>query len=225
MIDENSRVVVWDWTVRLFHWSIVLLVVLSWWTAEQGMMDWHRRSGIVLLGLLVYRLVWGLIGPSTARFSVMWAGPIAALTYLRTLRSGTHQKAFGHNPAGALSIIAMLFSLSVQIFTGLFSVDTDGLQSGPLARFVSFETGRQFAEIHDASFKILLALIALHLSAILAYQFLLKERLVSTMVTGRSPRSDFDAGNLPRIRAGWKRIVATGLVAAVAVVAVLFVGG
>ncbi len=189
------------------------------------MMDWHRRSGLALLGLLVYRLVWGLIGPSTARFSVMLAGPRAVLTYFRTLRSGTHQKAFGHNPAGALSISAMLFSLSVQICTGLFSVDVDGLESGPLARFVSFETGRQFAGIHDASFKILLALIALHLSAILAYQFLLKERLVSAMVTGRSPRSDFAAGDLPAIRAEWSRIVATGFIAALAVAAILFVGG
>ena len=75
MSAPNARVLVWDWTVRLFHWLLVLGVAAMWWTAEQHMMDWHRRIGLALLGLIVYRLVWGLIGPGTARFTRMLARP------------------------------------------------------------------------------------------------------------------------------------------------------
>ena len=69
MTQDTRKVLVWDWTVRLFHWSAVLLVGLMWWTAEQGIMDWHRRLGLLLVGLLSYRIVWGLIGSRTARFA------------------------------------------------------------------------------------------------------------------------------------------------------------
>lgn len=129
MSADSSRVLVWDWAVRLFHWLAVLLFVLMWWTAENWIMDWHRRIGMMLVGLLTFRIVWGLIGPPSARFAAMIAGPGAILAYIRTLLSGGHKASAGHNPLGTLSVFAILVALCTQVGTGLFAVDVDGLES------------------------------------------------------------------------------------------------
>jgi cytochrome b len=120
---------------------------------------------------------------ATARFGSWRIGPAAILGYIRNLRSGVHKPSFGHNPMGTLSVIAILAALFMQVGTGLFAVDVDGLESGPLATLVSFEAGRQAAEIHEISFNILLALIGLHVAAIVAYLFFFKDNLVRPMVT------------------------------------------
>ncbi|WP_340691837.1 cytochrome b/b6 domain-containing protein [Hyphomonas sp.] len=224
MPSPNARVLVWDWTVRLFHWLLVLGVAAMWWTAEQGMMDWHRRIGLTLLGLIVYRLVWGVIGPGTARFARMVAGPGAIMAYVRDLAARRHRPHFGHNPLGSLSVFAMLLALVTQVSTGLFAVDVDGLESGPLASKVSFETGRLVAEIHETSFKVLLALIALHVIAIAAYLVLFKDNLVRPMVTGRRPQTDFDTPQ-PPLRTPLPRILAAAATAAATVYANLAIGG
>ena len=88
------RVRIWDLPVRLVHWSLVLLVTFSWWTAEQEWMEWHYRSGLAILGLLVFRIVWGVIGSSTARFASFVRGPRSILDYLR----GRAEFVLGHNP-------------------------------------------------------------------------------------------------------------------------------
>ncbi|KJS35059.1 MAG: Ni/Fe-hydrogenase 1 b-type cytochrome subunit [Hyphomonas sp. BRH_c22] len=224
MAPPAARVLVWDWTVRLFHWLLVLGIVAMWWTAEQGMMDWHRRLGLILLGLIVYRLVWGLIGPATARFSRMLARPTTLAAYLRDLAGRRHRPHFGHNPAGSLSVFAMLAALATQITTGLFAVDVDGLESGPLATLVSFETGRLFADIHETSFNVLLVLVALHVAAIAAYLFLLRDNLVRPMVTGHRPEANFAAPQPPS-RAPWPRILAATAIALAAIYAVATLGG
>tara|TARA_R110002124_G_scaffold128542_10_gene289508 strand:+ start:2000 stop:2674 length:675 start_codon:yes stop_codon:yes gene_type:complete len=220
----NARVLVWDWTVRLVHWLLVLGVAAMWWTAEQHMMDWHRRIGLALLGLIVYRLVWGLIGPGTARFTRMLARPGAIVSYVRDLAARRHRPHFGHNPVGSLSVFAMILALVTQVATGLFAVDVDGLESGPLASKVSFETGRLLAEIHETSFKVLLALIALHVIAIAAYLILFRDNLVRPMLTGHRPLADFDTPPATS-RPHWPRILAAAATAAATVYAVLTVGG
>lgn len=203
----STRLLVWDGALRLFHWSAVLLVAAMWWTAENGVMDWHRRMGMILAGLLTFRFVWGLIGSRTARFGSWRIGPAAILNYLKGLIGGTHKPTFGHNPAGTLSVIAILVALCVQVGTGLFAVDVDGMESGPLATRVSFEAGRQAAEIHEISFNILLALIGLHLAAIVTYLFFFKDNLVRPMVTGRRASTDFDGGEtLSDSKLSWVRL-------------------
>ncbi|MEZ5946572.1 MAG: cytochrome b/b6 domain-containing protein [Hyphomonas sp.] len=224
MTTGQARVLVWDWTVRLFHWLTVLLVASMWWTAEEGMMDWHRRIGMILVGLISYRIVWGLIGPPTARFARMVPTPQAALAYLGDLRAGRHKVSLGHNPVGVLSVFAMLLALTVQVSTGLFSVDVDGIESGPLSRHVSFETGRLFAEIHETSFNILLALIVLHVLAIATYLVFFKDNLVRPMVTGRRASTDFDA-SVADNRAGLIRVVIALAAAFAAMSAIWFAGG
>ena len=114
----SQRILVWDGALRLFHWSLVLLVAAMWWTAENGVMDWHRRMGMILVGPLTFRFVWGLIGSQTARFGSWRIGPSALLGYFKALRSGVHKPSFGHNPAGTLSVIAILVALCVQVGTG-----------------------------------------------------------------------------------------------------------
>jgi cytochrome b len=222
MPEPQKHVLVWDWTIRLFHWLIVLGVATMWWTAEQGMMDWHRRVGLVLLGLLAYRLVWGLIGPGTARLYRLVPSPRSLMSYGRDLLARRHTPHAGHNPVGSLSVIAMLLALVTQVTTGLFSVDVDGLESGPLATKVSFETGRFFAGIHETSFNVLLALIALHIVAIAAYYLVFRDNLVRPMLTGRRSEADFAPHNPTDARASWLRVLISAALAFGAVSAVWF---
>ena len=222
----GNRILVWDGALRLFHWTTVFLVAAMWWTAENGVMDWHKRMGITLLGLIAFRLAWGLLGPQTARFSSWRIGPAAILGYAKGLVSGAHKPAFGHNPMGTLSVIAILLALCVQVGTGLFSVDVDGLESGPLATLVSFEAGRQAAEIHETSFNILLALIGLHVAAVATYLVFFKDNLIRPMVTGRRAGEDFDNGSaLADSRLSWLRLAVALAIAVAAVWGVLKIGG
>lgn len=199
-MTADSRVLVWDWTVRLVHWLMVVLVPLLWWTAEEGYMDWHKSLGLTMFGLVLFRLIWGMIGTWTARFVPM-ARRIGSLnSHIRKLRNREPGATFGHSPLAVLSVFALLLALATQVSTGLFSVDVDGLESGPLAVLVSFETGRQVAEVHEFNFNLLVALIGLHIAAIAVYHFVLKEKLIRPMISGRRSRSDFSEAPLPENR-------------------------
>lgn len=175
---------VWDIPTRLFHWLLVALFAFSWYSAENGMMDWHRRSGLVLLGLVTFRLVWGLVGGSTARFAHFVRGPGAVVRYLRGAPAG-----IGHNPLGGLSVIAMLALLVVQIVAGLFAVDVDGLESGPLSDRLDFDQGRLAAKVHHLCFDALLVVVGIHILAIVIYR-LRGRNLVTPMLTGRDRQAD-----------------------------------
>jgi cytochrome b len=176
---------VWDLPTRLFHWLIVLTVAFSWYSAETGIMDWHYRSGIAALVLLAFRLIWGVIGGSTARFTSFVRSPAAVLVYVR--RSAGKPIEGGHSPIGAYSVVAMLLALMVQIVSGLLAVDIDGIESGPLSYLISFDQGRIAANTHEISFSVLQALIALHVLAILYYR-IRGRKLIEPMVTGRDPQ-------------------------------------
>jgi cytochrome b len=177
---SRPAVRVWDVPVRLVHWATVIAVALSWWTGETGRLEWHRWSGYALLGLVTFRIYWGFFGSSTARFRQFVRGPRAVAGYLR----GAWNVAAGHNPLGALSVLALIVLLLAQVMLGLFAVDVDGIESGPLSLYVSFETGRLAAEWHEAVFNVLLALTALHIVAIAWYRVVKKERLVEAMIHG-----------------------------------------
>jgi len=174
---------VWDWPVRLTHWLFVFCIVVSWWSAEQRAMDWHLYSGYTLLGLLVFRIYWGFAGSSSARFSQFIRGPGKLLAYLREPRDA-HRDA-GHNPLGGWSVAAMITLMLAQVVIGLFVSDVDGIESGPLSHLVSFDTSRTLAGIHEIVFNVILAIIALHIAAILFYLIFKKDNLVVAMITGR----------------------------------------
>jgi cytochrome b len=198
------RVRVWDLPVRLFHWAIVLLVPAMWATHELERMDLHILLGQVMLGLVLFRIIWGLIGSSTARFAGFVRGPRAVWRYLR----GRGRPAFGHNPLGGWSVVAMLLLLLTQIGLGLFAIDEDALYEGPLSHLVSYETARILAHRHETIFYVLLALIAVHIAAILFYLLVRRDNLVAPMVTGTG-KSAGDAAMVPAPL--WRLLAAAGL--------------
>jgi cytochrome b len=181
---------VWDGPTRLFHWVLAGLFLFSWWTAEEHLMDWHRASGLTILGLVVFRLYWGFVGPETARFARFMKGPRAVLGYASSLFGPTHKLAFGHNPLGALSVAAILLALVVQVSLGLFAMDTDGIESGPLARFVSYDFAEAAGDLHEDAFNVLLILVGLHIAAIAFYLVVKRANLIGPMITGRRSRAD-----------------------------------
>ena len=197
---KPSQAIIWDGAIRLFHWSSVALVALAWWSAENGIMDWHKRFGLTLLGLVVFRLYWGIAGTKTARFSSFVKGPKAIASYLGKMKR-PYSPAAGHNPLGAFSVLALIAALICQVSAGLFAVDVDGLESGPLSRFVSFEQGRAAAEFHETVFNILVALIVLHVAAIIFYRVVLQANLLSAMITGKRANSEpGNEGSFPFMR-------------------------
>lgn len=210
-----ARVSTWDLPTRLFHWAIVLLVPFLWWSAEEGRMDLHIPAGIAMFGLLVFRLLWGLIGGSTARFARFVRGPRAVRDHL----AGRAVPAVGHSPVGALSVVAMLLVLAAQVGLGLFATDEDGLASGPLAHLVSYETSERLTENHESLFNLLVALIVFHLAAILFYLLARRRNLTRAMMLGAG---DAPSGAAPmRPVQAWRFWVA----AAIALAAALWIGG
>lgn len=175
----------WDGPMRLFHWALVVLIGFAWWAGETGHMDWHKLAGYSVLALLVFRLIWGFVGSDTARFANFVRTPEETFAYLRNLFSRTHVDMAGHNPLGAWSVLLLLTTLVIQVVTGLFAVDVDGLESGPLSDRVSFDAGRVAAKWHHMSFSALQALVVLHLVAIVFYAVYKRADLVRPMITGR----------------------------------------
>lgn len=184
---------VWDLPTRLFHWLIVLVFCVSWFTAEQGLMDWHYRSGILGLALIVFRILWGFFGGSTARFGNFVRSPATVIRFLKG--GGKKPRKVGHNPLGGYSVVLLLAVLFIQLCTGLFAVDVDGLESGPLSFLVNFDQGRWLAEIHEISFTVLQVLVGVHVLAIIFYR-LRGNHLTRAMVTGNADRSDGFEGEL-----------------------------
>jgi cytochrome b len=172
---------VWDLPVRLFHWLLAALIAFSWWTVEYDHTSWHIWSGCAILTLLIFRLFWGFVGSSTARFTSFIRGPRAVVDYLRGKWTGT-----GHTPLGAVSVVALLLAVSVQVGLGLFSEDEDGIVMGPLAKLVTSDTSDKVRDIHALWFYVVLGLIVLHILAILYYRMFRGKKLTKPMITGRA---------------------------------------
>lgn len=202
-----SRISVWDLPTRAFHWLIVLLMPALWWTAEEHMMDLHLQLGLVALGLILFRLVWGLIGSSTARFAGFVKGPRAILLYLR----GEAGAGVGHNPLGALNVLALLLLLAAVVGLGLFATDEDGLYPGPLSHLVSFDSAAILAERHEQLFWILAGFIGLHVAAVLFYLAVRRDNLIAPMVTGGRDGGDGQAGMIAA--PAWRFLIATAIAA------------
>lgn len=197
-----ATVAVWDVPVRVVHWSFVGLLPGLWWTAQTGRLDLHFTLGVVMLGLIAFRLLWGLVGSSTARFSQFVAGPAAILRYLRVPVQDNARKPLGHNPLGALSVLGLLSLLALQVTVGLFAQDTDAVSSGPLNHLVSWDTATQASSVHGFVFNLLLGIVALHVSAIVFYRIVRKDDLVTPMITGRKKVASLNP--VPTIASAWK---------------------
>jgi cytochrome b len=183
---------VWDVPTRLVHWSLVILIALSWWSVENKRMDIHYWSGLTVVGLIVFRIYWGFAGPETARFSRFIKGPRAVFGYVGKLFRPDYRASFGHNPLGALSVIALLLAVATQAGLGLFASDTSYVSSGPLSSMVDYETSERVTELHEDFFNVLLAVIGLHLAAIIFYLVGKRINLIGPMITGRRKAVNVD---------------------------------
>jgi cytochrome b len=171
---------VWDLPVRLVHWLIAGLIGFSWWSVHHHHTAWHIWSGCAILTLLIFRLLWGFVGSSTARWSSFVRGPRALGDFFKG-----RWVEIGHTPLGALSVVAMFVALAVQVGLGLIAEDEDGIYTGPLSGLVSIDTSDKARDIHELWFYVILGLIVLHLAAILYYRFR-GTKLTKPMITGRA---------------------------------------
>ena len=178
-----QRIKVWDLPVRLFHWSIVVLIGAAWLTQELNKMDLHVWVGYAILTLLLFRIVWGFIGSDTARFARFLKGPAAALRHLSHIRRREVDREVGHYAAGGWMVLVMLALIGVQAGTGLFAND-DANTEGPLMHFVSKDQSNWLSKIHSLNFDLIEIVIALHVLAIVAYAVLKRQDLVRPLVTG-----------------------------------------
>lgn len=175
-----QRLHIWDLPTRLSHWLLAISIVSAIITGQIGgnLIDWHGRIGLIIVGILVFRLSWGFVGSPTARFSHFVRGPATIKRYLRGQWQG-----IGHNPLGALSVLALLTLSAAQVGSGLFANDDIAFQ-GPLAALVNKDISNQLTGLHELLFKLLLGLVALHLAAIVYYVRVKKETLVQPMIKG-----------------------------------------
>lgn len=183
--DKWYAIQVWDIPTRLFHWILVGLVIFSFVTGKIGLsaMKYHEWSGFAILVLVVFRLGWGFIGGRQSRFSSFVKGPAAVIRYAASLLKNDSKPHIGHNPLGGWSILAMLISLLVQVGTGLFAND-DILTEGPLYPLVSKQTSDWLTGVHHLNQKVLLALVLIHVAAVVFYLIARRENLIKPMITG-----------------------------------------
>jgi cytochrome b len=204
------RIKVWDLPTRLFHWLLFVTVAAALWTGWVGgsWIEWHGRLGLAVIWLLAFRLVWGFLGSTYARFTQFAPTPGRVLAYLRGRWHGE-----GHNPLGALSVFALLLVLTWQAGSGLFSNDDIAFE-GPLADLVSSSTSTWLSGLHRQGLWIILGLVALHVAAIAVYA-LRGKNLVKPMVLGWK---DTDDPALKSARGGKLWALLLALVVAVGVV-------
>lgn len=165
-------------------------------------MDIHMRCGYAVLALLLFRLIWGVLGSTTARFASFVAAPRTVLGYLARIEKNDVPPHAGHNPAGGWMVLALLGTLLCIVSSGLFAND-DMMSEGPLAHYVSTHLGDLATALHETGFYFLLALVLLHLGAIAFYLLAKKENLLRPMFTGIKQLPPESAMPALRIRSSW----------------------
>ena len=179
---QQSARPLWDAPTRLFHWLIVCALPLAWWSGETDNYDIHQWTGYTVIVLVISRVVWGLVGSRHSRFSDFVVGPAKVLAYMR----GRGADSAGHNPLGGWSVLLLLLLLLTQAVSGLFNSD-DILFSGPLSHVGSTAFRDTMGQVHEIVFNMLLALVCLHILAVLYHQLHIKEKLLQAMIRGSAP--------------------------------------
>ncbi|WP_133408578.1 cytochrome b/b6 domain-containing protein [Parashewanella tropica] len=183
MSKASVEVKVWDIPTRLFHWSLVVLMGLLWWSGENGEMELHQIFAYSLASILIFRVIWGLIGSDSARFGQFIVHPVKTLKYLSQLKRKNAPEYAGHNPVGGYMVIALLLIVSFQLVTGLFTTD-DIFTEGPLYSYVSSEASDVLTWLHKNTFNVILGLVVLHVLAVVIHT-LKGENLVPAMLHGK----------------------------------------
>lgn len=219
--QKPERTKVWDLPLRLFHWALVGLIAFSYATAELGIasMQWHMYSGFAILTLLIFRVVWGFAGSRPARFASFLASPARTLGYASALLRGRERRYLGHNPLGALSVVAFLVLIGLQVGSGLFA-DDDILTQGPLAPLVSADLRDELTGLHKTTFNYIVALIVIHLLAVAFHSVVKREGLIRAMITGNKPRDDAEDAQVEAPASGAAMAIRSLVVIAAAAAAV-----
>ncbi|MFO7706948.1 MAG: cytochrome b/b6 domain-containing protein [Desulfobacterales bacterium] len=183
--EQPNLVPVWDLPTRLFHWLLAALVAAAFATAKAGgnAMIYHEWCGSAVLALLVFRAVWGIIGSGPSRFASFLVGPTAVLRYAMTLFYRDAGRHLSHNPLGGWSVAAMLLVLFIQAGTGLFAND-DIATTGPLYAWVGKALSDRLTVLHLINQNAIVALVALHIAAVLFHLVYKRENLITPMITG-----------------------------------------
>lgn len=179
---------VWDLPTRLFHWSFVVSIIGAYISGERGSVDAHELFGLAAFGLLVFRIIWGIVGYETARFSHFMRGPRAIWHYVKTIISRNAKRHQGHNPLGALAVITLLALMGAMAVTGLWTGD-EILYEAPLTALAP-DLVAPMGAWHQRLHILVIPLVALHVLALLAHRLWLGEKLVTRMVVGKNAESD-----------------------------------
>lgn len=213
MKTEYVKIKVWDLPTRIFHWSMVLLMALLWWSADIGEMQWHQIFAYSLLILMVFRLLWGFIGSHTARFSHFVHHPKVVIDYLKEVRTRGVFTTLGHNPMGGYMVIVLIAVISLQLVTGLFATD-DIFTEGPLYGNVSSGTGAFLTWLHKMNFKLILLLSVIHILAVIVHA-IKGDKLVGAMFNGykKIPRGEISSTHMNHLtfKSVWLALVLLAL--------------
>jgi cytochrome b len=184
--QPQQAIRVWDLPTRVFHWLLASAVLGAVVSAEIGgnAMPWHQRFGLLVMALVLFRVLWGVVGGRWSRFASFIYAPTTVLRYAKGQTSANEHLDVGHNPLGSLSVFGLLGMLAVQVATGLVA-DDEIASTGPLNRFITTANGLLATSWHkDIGKFIVLTLVALHIGAIAFYFFRKKVNLVRPMWTG-----------------------------------------
>lgn len=187
MAEKNAqKTEIWDIYIRIFHWLLTILVLTSFISIKYfDSLDVHFISGYCIVGLLVFRITWGLFGSKTAKFINFVKGPTAILEYFKSMASPENRKpSLGHSPIAAVSVVAMLLILIFQVVSGLFFYDEEIFLEGPLAQYGSELLQNNAYLYHPIGSKLIMVIIGFHLIAIATYYIFFKQNLISPMVKG-----------------------------------------
>lgn len=193
----KQKIKVWDLPTRIFHWLLVLCVVFMWFSADAGgdWLHWHLRGGLLVMVLIVFRIIWGFVGSDTARFRQFVKGPAQIRRYLNNEITENEQP--GHNPLGALMVLALIGAVAFQVLSGLFATDENTyLYNGYLQHLVGDEEGSAARFVHVNFFWLLVGLVVVHVLAVAAYKLVKKHDLIRPMLTGVKELEE----PLPRLR-------------------------
>lgn len=186
-----KKYLIWDLPLRIFHWVLVLTILGAWYTSDQDndLIDYHLIFGYVALGLMLFRILWGFIGTTHAKFKHFIPTPKKLINYVKS-QDGQQPTAYpGHNPLGSLMVVFMLVLILLQAISGLFMND-DIFTSGPYYGAITGNLEKFFTFFHRNSFNVILAAIALHILAIAFYKVVKKKALVASMITGKKTSED-----------------------------------
>jgi cytochrome b len=218
-----ARIRIWDLPTRLFHWTLVALIATSWVSAIRGWMTVHYVCGVAALVLVSFRIAWGFLGSTTARFADFAASPGRVFAYLRALRRGEDSRHAGHNPAGGWMVLTFLLLILAQAALGLFANDEFDFK-GPLAELISGKRSDLLTRVHVFLFDAILVSTWLHLCAISFYALVKRDNLIGPMVHGTKLPARVPAGLRLKFASTARALLVLAAVAGVIVFAVLYLG-